>query len=250
MKQTLKQLQTLKGNTRISMLTAYNCPVARSIEQAGVPIILVGDSVGMVEMGFSSTRDVTMDHMVYHIGGVRRGAPDTHIIGDLPHLTYETIEDAVNNAKRLVAAGADSVKLEGPYFDAVTAIVAEGIEVVAHTGLTPQKATSFKKVGKNAQEAEQILQESIQLQNAGAGMLVLEHIPAELGLKITGALTIPTIGIGAGGDTDGQVLVINDALGIGDYWPPFSKQYAHVTDTISKVCAQFRHEVENKQFPE
>ena len=249
MKQTLKQLQNLKGNTRISMLTAYNCPVARSIELAGVPIILVGDSVGMVEMGFSSTRDVTMEHMVYHVGAVRRGAPNTHIIGDLPHLSYESVEDAVANAKKLVAAGADSVKLEGPYFDAVKAIVAEGIEVVAHTGLTPQKATSFKKVGKEAAEAELILQDSVDLQQAGAGMIVLEHIPAELGVKITQALTIPTIGIGAGGDTDGQVLVINDALGIGDYWPPFSKQYAHVTETISQVCAQYRQEVENKQFP-
>ncbi|MCU4675355.1 3-methyl-2-oxobutanoate hydroxymethyltransferase [Catenovulum sp. 2E275] len=249
MRQTLKQLQQLKGVSRISMLTAYNCPVARSIEQAGIPIILVGDSVGMVEMGFSSTRDVTMDHMVYHIAAVRRGAPNTHIIGDLPHLSYETVEDAVDNAKRIITAGADSVKLEGPYYQAVQAITEAGIEVCAHTGLTPQKATSFKKVGKDAAEAEQILQESIQLQQAGAGMIVIEHVPAELGEKLTQALTIPTIGIGAGGQTDGQVLVINDALGIGDYWPPFSKQYAHVSDTILKVASQYKTEVETKQYP-
>ncbi len=249
MKQTLKQLQQLKGKRRISMLTAYNCPVARSIEQAGILTILVGDSVGMVEMGFSSTRDVTMEHMVYHIEAVRRGAPNTHIIGDLPHLTYENVDDAVANAKRIIAAGADSVKLEGPYFDAVKAIVNEGIEVVAHVGLTPQKATNFKKVGKSQAEAQQIIDESVELEKAGAGMIVIEHVPAELGEKLTQTLNIPTIGIGAGGETDGQVLVINDALGIGDYWPPFSKQYAHVSDTILKVATQYREEVETKQYP-
>ncbi|WAJ71331.1 3-methyl-2-oxobutanoate hydroxymethyltransferase [Catenovulum adriaticum] len=249
MKQTLKQLQQFKGVNRISMLTAYNCPIARSIEQAGIPIILVGDSVGMVEMGFSSTRDVTMEHMIYHIEGVRRGAPNTHIIGDLPHLSYESIDDAVTNAKRIIAAGADSVKLEGPYFDAVKAICAQGIEVVAHTGLTPQKATSFKKVGKDENEAQQIIEDSKKLIEAGAGMLVVEHVPAQLGAQISNELTVPVIGIGAGGETDGQVLVINDALGIGDYWPPFSKQYAHVSDTVLKVATQFKDEVQHKQFP-
>ncbi|WP_017445464.1 3-methyl-2-oxobutanoate hydroxymethyltransferase [Gayadomonas joobiniege] len=250
MKLSLQALASLKGKQRIAMLTAYNCPVARSLEQAGIPVILVGDSVGMVEMGFASTRDVTMEHMLYHVAAVRRGAPNTHIIGDLPHLSYESPTQAVENAKKLIAAGADSVKLEGPYFDAIEHICAAGIEVVAHTGLTPQKATSFKKVGRDAQEAEQILLDSIKLQNAGAGMLVVEHIPAELGAKITAELNIPTIGIGAGAQTDGQVLVINDALGIGDYWPPFSKQYAQMSDRILEVANQYKNEVEAKTFPE
>lgn len=250
MTQTLNQLQKLKGVQRISMLTAYNCPVARSLEQAGIPIILVGDSVGMVEMGFESTRDVTMEHMIYHISAVKRGAPNTHIIGDLPHLSYEDPAQALENAKKLIQAGADSVKLEGRYLDAVNLITQNGIEVVAHTGLTPQKAQSFKKAGKTDEEAEQILNDSLALQNAGAGMIVLEHIPAELGAKITNLLSIPTIGIGAGSDTDGQVLVINDVLGIGDYWPPFSKQYAHVSQTINQVVTEFKQEVESKSFPE
>lgn len=249
MKKSLTELAALKGQQRIAMLTAYNCPIARSIEQAGIPVILVGDSVGMVEMGFSSTRDVTMQHMVYHIAAVRRGAPNTHIVGDLPHLSYENATDAVKNARDLVAAGADSVKLEGPYYQAISAIKAAGIDVVAHTGLTPQKATSFKKVGRDEAEAEQILQQAIQLEAAGAGMIVLEHIPATLGQTISQQLTIPTIGIGAGEDTDGQVLVINDALGIGDYWPPFSKQYAHVSDTVLAVASTYKTEVEEKSFP-
>jgi len=239
----------MKGNKPITMLTAYTCPVARGIEAAGVPVILVGDTVGMVEMGFESTRDVTLEHMEYHIGAVRRGARNTHIIGDLPYLTDADPRTALASAQRLIAAGASSIKLEGPKVEIIRHLVRNGIPVVGHTGLTPQTATSFKKVGSTEADAQRIMDEAKLIEDAGAFMVVLEHIPYSLGGRISQALNIPTIGIGAGPDCDGQVLVINDALGLGDYWPPFSKQYAHVSDTILKVAKAFTSEVESLEFP-
>lgn len=238
-----------KGKHPITMLTAYTCPVARGIEAAGVPVILVGDTVGMVEMGFESTRDVTLEHMEYHIGAVRRGARNTHIIGDLPYLTDTDPETALISAQRLIAAGASSIKLEGPKAEVIAHLVDNGIPVVGHTGLTPQTATSFKKVGNTDADAQRILDEAKLIEKAGAFMVVLEHIPYSLGGLISQSVGIPTIGIGAGPDCDGQVLVINDALGLGDYWPPFSKQYAHVSDTILKVARAFTAEVESLEFP-
>ena len=249
MKLKPSDLAQMKGSRPITMLTAYTCPVARGIEQAGVPVILVGDTVGMVEMGFDSTRHVTMEHMEYHIGAVRRGAGQTHIIGDLPYLADKDPETALANARRLVAAGADSIKLEGPRLDVIAHLTQHGIAVVGHTGLTPQTAANFKKVGGTSEEAERIATEARAIQDAGAFMVVLEHIPYTLADTITRDLKIPTIGIGAGPECDGQVLVINDALGLGDYWPPFSKQYAHVSETILEVARQFSTEVESREFP-
>ena len=249
MKLQANDLRNLKGQQPIPMLTAYTCPVARSLETAGIPVILVGDTVGMVEMGFSSTREVTMEHMEYHVGAVRRGAPQTHIIGDLPYQADENPHLALLNAERLLDAGADSVKLEGAKIDVIAHLVANTIPVVGHTGLTPQTAKSFKKVGTSNAEAQQVIEAAKAIETAGAFMVVLEHIPYPLAQSITDRLKIPTIGIGAGPDCDGQVLVINDALGLGDYWPPFSKQYAHSSDNILKVAKQFRHEVETLEFP-
>ena len=239
----------MKGRKPIPMLTAYTTPVARSLEQAGIPIILVGDTVGMVEMGFDSTRDVTLEHMEYHIGAVRRGASNTHIIGDLPYQADSSPEVALASSRRLLTAGCDSIKLEGPKLDVIAHLVSNGIAVVGHTGLTPQTATSFKKVGNTDIEAQRIRDEAIAIQQAGAFMLVIEHVPYELAKTITADVTIPTIGIGAGPDTDGQVLVINDALGMGDYWPPFSKQYAQTSDIILDVAKRFSDEVQSREFP-
>lgn len=250
MKHAVKDFLNMKGSQPIAMLTAYNCPVARSIEQAGIPVILVGDTVGMVEMGFSTTRDVTIEHMEYHIAAVRRGAKDTHIIGDLPFGTDEDPELALASATRLIAAGADCVKLEGPKLEVIKHLVANGIDVVGHTGLTPQTAENFKKVGQSEEDAQRIREESKAIEAAGAFMLVLEHIPESLGQDITQLISIPTIGIGAGGQCDGQVLVINDAMGVGDYWPPFSKQYAHVSDTVFEVAQTFLREVSSREFPD
>ena len=250
MKKLPNDFLTAKGTKLIPMLTAYSCPVARCIEQAGIPAILVGDTVGMVEMGFDSTRDVTIDHMEYHVGAVRRGAKHTHIIGDLPYQTDKDPETALANATRLIAAGADSVKLEGPKLDVICYLVEHDVPVVGHTGLTPQTAKNFKQVGNTRDEAKRILDEALDIQNAGAFMVVLEHIPYSLAHTITNTLKIPTIGIGAGPHCDGQVLVINDALGLGDLWPPFSKQYAHISRTILKVAEEFSSEVKAREFPD
>lgn len=249
MKHNPSSFMGMKGKQRIPMLTAYTFPVAKSIESAGIPIILVGDTVGMVEMGFSSTRDVTIEHMEYHVGAVRRGAPSTHIIGDLPYLTDCSPEVALINAKRLMEAGADSIKLEGAKLDVIAYLVANDIPVVGHTGLTPQTAKNFKKVGQSKEDAHLVSSEAKAIQEAGAFMLVLEHIPSSLGQSITQELNIPTIGIGAGADCDGQVLVINDALGLGNKWPPFSKQYAYCSQTIFEAATEFASEVKSYVFP-
>ncbi len=239
----------MKGKEPIAMLTAYTCPIARYLEKSGVPIILFGDTVGMVEMGFNSTCHVTMDHMQYHVAAVRRGATHTHIIGDLPYQSYESPESALSNARLLVEAGADSVKLEGPHIEEIEHLVANDLDVVGHTGLTPQTALNFKQVGNEAADAKRIVDEAHQIAAAGAFLLVLEHIPSNLGQEITESIEIPTIGIGAGPACDGQVLVVNDALGIGDYWPSFSKQYAQIGEIIQQAVARFKAEVVNREFP-
>jgi 3-methyl-2-oxobutanoate hydroxymethyltransferase len=248
MKLTAQALRQMKSVTAIPMLTAYNTPVARSFEKVGLPVILVGDTVGMVEMGFDSTRHTTLAHMEYHIGAVRRGAPQTHIIGDLPFNTYTNPEIALASSKALLAAGADSVKLEGPALEVIAHLVANGIDVVGHTGLTPQTADNFKQTGRTEEDARRVLRDAIGIADAGAFMIVLEHIPAALGEQITKAVAVPTVGIGAGGSCDGQVLVINDAVGLGDYWPPFSRQYAYMSRTITDVAAAFMKEVNEGTF--
>lgn len=241
-------LRQMKSVTLIPMLTAYTAPVARALEKAGIPVILVGDTVGMVEMGFDSTRHITLEHMQYHIGAVRRGAPETHIIGDLPYGTYDAPSRALASARALIQAGADSVKLEGPSLDVIGYLVEQGLDVVGHTGLTPQTSRDFKQVGRTGEEACRIYDDAVAIADAGAFMVVLEHIPASLAARITSALRIPTIGIGAGAACDGQVLVINDAIGLGDYWPPFSRQYAYVGRTIVDVATSFMKEVGDRTF--
>ncbi len=248
MKLTAVDFLHKKSKTRIPVLTAYTAPIARCLEQAGVAAILVGDTVGMVEMGFNSTRDVTMDHMTYHIAAVRRGAPNTHIIGDMPFNSDLEPAIALDNARLLIDAGADSVKLEGGKYDVIRHLVAHGIDVVGHTGLTPQTAKSFKQVGRNGEEAERLLKEAAEIADAGAFMVVLEHIPDSLAAKITSGIAIPTIGIGAGSSCDGQVLVINDVIGMGEKWPPFSRQYALVGRTIFDAAKTYVEQVTGGTF--
>lgn len=247
-KLTAEALRRMKSVTPIPMLTAYTTPVARCLENAGVAVILVGDTVGMVEMGFDSTRHVTIEHMQYHIGAVRRGAPNTHIIGDYPYEADRDPGTALRNARLMLEAGADSVKLEGPKYDVIRHLVKNGIDVVGHTGLTPQTSTNFKQVGREAPDAERIVNEAVGIEKAGAYMLVLEHIPERLAEKITHMVKIPTIGIGAGKECDGQVLVINDAIGMGDKWPPFSRQYAHVSKTITEAAETFVGQVKGGSY--
>ena len=230
------------------MLTAYTTPVARGLEKAGVPVILVGDTVGMVEMGFDSTRSVTIEHMEYHIGAVRRGAPATHIIGDLPYGTDADPETALRHSRRLLAAGADSVKLEGPKIDVIRHLVAHGIDVVGHTGLTPQTAANFRQVGRDAEGARRVLADASAIAEAGAFMVVLEHIPDVLAETVTKAIAVPTIGIGAGPGCDGQVLVVNDAIGLGEKWPPFSRQYAYASKIIVEAAETYVRQVRDRTF--
>ena len=248
MKLNAQSFRQMKGATPIPMLTAYTTPVARALERAGIPAILVGDTVGMVEMGFDSTRHTTLEHMQYHVGAVRRGAPETHVIGDLPFKTYDDPESALKNARALLDSGADSVKLEGARLDVIKCLVGNGIDVVGHTGLTPQTSESFRQVGRSAEDAQRIFGEAVGIADAGVFMLVLEHIPGSLAERITRAVRVPTIGIGAGTACDGQVLVVNDAIGMGDYWPPFSRQYAYVSKTILDVATSFIREVHEGTF--
>lgn len=248
MKISYPEFKKMKSVTPIAMLTAYTTPVARCLEKAEIPIILVGDTVGMVEMGFSSTQFVTLDHMKYHIGAVRRGAPNTHIIGDMPYRSDTDKETALSNAKQLIQAGADSIKLEGPKYEIIEYLVNNEIPVVGHTGLTPQTAKSFKQVGQSQAEADRIMEESKGIERSGSFLIVLEHIPSKLGALITKSLAIPTIGIGAGSECDGQVLVINDAIGVGDKWPPFSKQYAQVSKIIVSAVKEYKEQVESGIF--
>jgi 3-methyl-2-oxobutanoate hydroxymethyltransferase len=168
----------------------------------------------------------------------------------MPYNTDKNPATALKNARLLLDAGADSVKLEGPRYDVIEWLKKNAVEVVGHTGLTPQTATSFKQVGNSKADAERVLEEAKGIAAAGAFMLVLEHIPKELAKTVTGSIPIPTIGIGAGKECDGQVLVINDAIGMGERWPPFSRQYAHAGKVIVEAASQFRNEVEQRKFPE
>jgi 3-methyl-2-oxobutanoate hydroxymethyltransferase len=248
LKQSADSLRQMKSKTPIPMLTAYTAPVARSLEKAGIPVILVGDSVGMAEMGLESTRQVTLEHLRYHVGAVRRGAPNTHIVADLPYGSDRDPETALRAARLLLEAGADSVKLEGPRYDAIRRLAENAVAVVGHTGLTPQTASSFRQVGRDAAGAERVMREAVGIANAGAFMLVLEHIPGALAEAVTRAVPVPTIGIGAGPNCDGQVLVINDALGLGDRWPPFSRQYVYLGDVITSAAREFGREVRERTF--
>ena len=248
MKLSARSLGEMKSVTPISMLTAYTTPVARSLEKAGLPVILVGDTVGMVEMGFDSTRHTTLEHMAYHVGAVRRGAPETHILADLPFNTYVNPQVALTSSRALMDAGADSIKLEGPQLEVIEHLISSGIDVVGHTGLTPQTSKDFKQVGRTDEEAQRVFNEAVAIAQAGAFMVVLEHIPAALAGRITKTVSVPTIGIGAGAECDGQVLVINDAIGLGDYWPPFSRQYAYAGRTVTEVAESFMQEVQDGTF--
>jgi 3-methyl-2-oxobutanoate hydroxymethyltransferase len=242
---------------KITMLTAYDFPFAQIVDQAGIDTILVGDSLGMVVQGQDSTLPVTMEEMLYHTKMVSRAVKTAMVIGDMPFLSYQTSrEDAVRNAGRfLKEAGAEAVKLEGgtQVAEAIAAIVAAGIPVVGHIGLTPQYVHAlggFKVQGKDEVAREKILADARVVQDAGAFAVVLEAIPASLAKEIQQILHIPTIGIGAGPDCDGQVLVLHDLLGLFErFTPKFVKQYANLKQDALRAVKDFKQEVENGSFP-
>jgi 3-methyl-2-oxobutanoate hydroxymethyltransferase len=258
MRVTINQIKEMKQRAeKIVMLTAYDYSTAKLIDQAGIPLILVGDSLGMVVLGYESTIPVTMEEMLHHTKAVVRGTKQAMVIGDMPFMTYHiSIEDALRNAARFIQeAGAQAVKLEGgvTVAEKVRRIVDCGIPVMGHIGLTPQsihQLGGFKKQGKTPEAAARLLEDAKALEQAGAFAIVLETIPSDLGRLITDKTAIPTIGIGAGPACDGQVQVINDILGsFSDFVPKHAKQYVKLTDIISKAVTQYRDEVKSGTFP-
>ena len=257
-KVTIAHLNEKKGNgDKITMMTAYDYPTAGLVDQAGIDTILVGDSLGMVMLGYESTVPVTMDDMIHHCKAVCRGAKSGFIIGDMPFMSYQvSIEKAIENAGRFIKeAGCDSVKLEGgsEMAPVTRAIVDAGIPVCAHIGLTPQTATKlsgFKVQGKDAESARELMQSAKDLEKAGAFMIVMECIPDLVAARITEELNIPTIGIGAGKDCDGQVLVYHDLVGLFErFTPKFVKQYVNLAPKIREALIQYKEEVESGAFP-
>lgn len=258
MRVTINQVREMKQKgEKIAMLTAYDYSTAKTIDGAGIPLILVGDSLGMVVLGYESTIPVTMAEMLHHTKAVVRGARNALIVGDMPFMTYTvSVEDALRNAARFIQeGGCQAVKLEGgeSVSDTVRRIVQCGIPVMGHIGLTPQSINQlggFKVQGKSVSAARQLLLDAKALEEAGAFAVVLEAVPAPLAKVITERLSVPTIGIGAGIHCDGQVQVISDVLGsFTDFVPRHAKRYAEVGEVIKKVAADYMSEVKSGSFP-
>ncbi|WP_040208392.1 3-methyl-2-oxobutanoate hydroxymethyltransferase [Neobacillus jeddahensis] len=258
MKQTTDFLKMKEKNEKIVMLTAYDYPSAKQAEQGGVDLILVGDSLGMVVLGYDSTIPVTLEDMIHHTKAVKRGAKDTFIVADLPFLTYHlSVRDTLLNAGRLIQeTGAHAVKVEGAdeVIDNIAALTKAGIPVCGHLGLTPQSVGvlgGYKVQGKDAQAAKKLINDAKRIAEAGAFALVLECVPKQLAEEVSKSITIPVIGIGAGLNVDGQVLVYHDILGYGvERVPKFVKQYHAVNPFMLESIQAYVNEVRSKQFPE
>ncbi len=258
-KVTVPQIQARKqSGEKITVLTAYDYPWARLVDRAGIDMVLVGDSLGMVVLGYPDTVSVSMDEMVHHLKAVSRAVVRALVVGDMPFGSYNvSIEKAIENANRLMKEGrADAVKLEGgcPMAETVAALVRAGIPVQGHIGLTPQTASAlggFKVQGQSAEAARSLIADARALAAAGCFSIVLEAIPAAIARLITEAVAVPTIGIGAGGDCDGQVLVIHDMLGLFDrFTPKFVKQYARISETVAEAIEAYKRDVQAGRFPE
>ena len=251
---SIHDLRAWKGERRWVMLTAYDFPTAQILDRAGVPALLVGDSLGRNVLGYANELPVTMEDMLHHVRAVSRGAQRAMVVGDLPFMSYQaSIEEGVRNAGRLIKeGGATAVKLEGPNLDLVHRLTEIGIPAMAHIGLTPQAVHGLGgyKVQGRGEAAQKVLEQAVQLEKAGAFAIVLEAMPAELGAEITRALQIPTIGIGAGSGTDAQVLVINDLLGLTEQPPTLAKAYADLRGAITDAVTNFVSDVEAGTFPD
>lgn len=259
MRVTIRDLSRMKRNGgKIPMITAYDYTSAQLVERAGIPLILVGDSLGQVVLGYDSTVPVTMDEMVHHIRTVVRGTQRAHVVGDLPFLSYHAdIPEAIRNAGRLLKeGGAQSVKLEGGRSQAetVSRIVESGIPVMGHIGLTPQAVNQlggYRVQGRSLKEAVRLMEDARALEEAGAYAIVLECVPAQLAGMITERVGVPTIGIGAGAGCDGQVQVFHDIMGLyQDFVPKHARQYAQLGQTIVEATQNYVREVEHEQFPD
>ena len=248
----------MKSQQRIGMITAYDFPSAKIADAAGADVILVGDSLGMVVLGYSDTLQVTVDDMLHHLRAVVRGTQRALVVGDMPYLSYHvSVEESVRNAGRFVQAGAHAVKIEGgrpSRIKTVEAILDAEIPVMGHIGLTPQSVNAFggfKLQGKGADDARRLVDEAVALEQAGCFALVLECVPAELAAFITERIAIPTIGIGAGPACDGQVLVYHDLLGLYDgHKPKFVRRYAQAGDDQRAAIAHYLDDVREGRFPD
>ena len=254
---TLQQLTQWKQSGRsIISLTAWDYSLAQVLDQAGVDIILVGDSLAMVGLGHASTLPVTLDEMIHHAKAVCRGVERAYVVCDLPFMSYQvSVAQAIESAGRVIKeTGASAIKLEGGHpsiIATVRELTAIGIPVMGHVGLTPQsvRILGYKQQGKTTDEAEIIIGQAIALADAGAFAIILEHIPPDLAATITDKIPIPTIGIGAGNQCDGQVLVTADFLGLSARKPPFAKSYVNLRQIITTAVEDFTREVQNNQFP-
>jgi 3-methyl-2-oxobutanoate hydroxymethyltransferase len=258
MRLTIRDLKEMKRHgEKIAMLTAYDYTSAKILEDAGIRLVLVGDSLGQVVLGYDSTVPVTMDEMVHHIRAVVRGTMSSHIVGDMPFLSYQTDHaDAIRNAGRLLKeGGAQSVKLEGGrrVADTVRRVVEAGIPVMGHIGLTPQSVNQlggYRVQGRTSKAAEELIEDARALEEAGAYSVVLELVPAALAGMITERLSIPTIGIGAGVQCDGQVQVFHDLMGLfTDFAPKHARRYANLAETIKAAAAEYISDVQGQSFP-
>jgi 3-methyl-2-oxobutanoate hydroxymethyltransferase len=257
-KVTVPGIKAMKRIARIGMLTAYDYPTAKIADAAGTDIILVGDSLGMVVLGYPDTLSVTLDEMLHHTRAVARGTQRALVVGDMPYLTYHVSdEESVRNAGEFIRAGARAVKIEGgkpARIKTVEAILNAEIPVMGHIGLTPQSVNvvgGFKLQGKNADDAKRLIDEAVALDSAGCFSLVLECVPEELAALITERISIPTIGIGAGPSCDGQVLVFHDLLGLYDgHQAKFVRRYANIGDDMRTAIAKYLEDVRSGRFPD
>lgn len=240
-----------KGKEKIVMLTAYDYQMAKLLDEACVDLILVGDSLGMVIQGYSDTKNVTMNDVLYHTRAVAKGARKTPIIGDMPINSCNTVEEGLKNAKKFLEAGAHGVKIEGNKPEVISALIRADVPVMGHVGMLPQIAEAYRVKGKKPEEAEQIFKDALELDKLGVFAIVLECIPEALARKITEAVCAPTIGIGAGKYCDGQVLVINDMLGLDEsFKPKYVKKYADLSVVVKEAVAKFMHEVRAGVYPD
>tara|TARA_B100000315_G_C14402058_1_gene506935 strand:- start:146 stop:895 length:750 start_codon:yes stop_codon:yes gene_type:complete len=245
-----ESVRQLKGRRKIVALTAYDYPMAQILSEVGIDVILVGDSLGMVVLGYENTHFVTMNDMIRHTQAVMRGHTEGLVVADMPKGSFETKELAIKNVERMVEeTGVRAIKIEGRP-EICRALVEAGFAVMGHTGLKPQEAEKMGMRGKNEEEANNIFEEAKALEEAGCFSVVLECVPADLAKKITDTLAIPTIGIGAGSDCDGQVLVTHDLLGLfQDFCPKFAKRYVDLRSVMKEAILSFKDEVERGIFP-
>lgn len=247
----LEGFRNKKNKEKIIMLTAYDYQTSKILEEIGIDLILVGDSLGMVVQGRMDTKSVTVEDMLYHTRAVARGARKTPIIGDMPINSEKTVDEALKNAQRFSEAGAHGVKIEGNKPEVIEALRKKGVSVMGHVGLLPQTAPSYRLKGKQPEEAQRIFNDALQIDKLGVFSIVLECIPERLAKKITKTVEAPTIGIGAGKYCDGQVLVINDMLGLDQsFSPKYLKRFANLNQTIKEAVTAFKHEVQAGKYPD